>query len=114
VPCQPQSLQGLGQGCQGHFIFSLARAMLTFVMLTCLSPEAARSPKALEELERQAVERMRKECPDVEWVSGYPATLSAIATGSKARFSSDGFASWAFVTGQLRHAHHGRMGMRNG
>jgi Integrase core domain len=23
VPCQPQSLQGLGQGCQGHFIFRL-------------------------------------------------------------------------------------------
>ena len=45
--------------------------MLTFVMLTRLSPEAARSPKALEELERQAMDRVRKECPDVEWVSSY-------------------------------------------
>jgi hypothetical protein len=40
-------------------------------MLTRLSPEAARSPKALEELERQAMDRVRKECPDVEWVSSY-------------------------------------------
>jgi uncharacterized protein with GYD domain len=45
--------------------------MLTFVMLTRLSPEAARSPKTLEELERQAIERVRKECPDVEWVCSY-------------------------------------------
>jgi uncharacterized protein with GYD domain len=46
-------------------------AMLTFVMLTRLSPEAVRSPKALEDLERQAMERVRKECPDVEWVISY-------------------------------------------
>jgi uncharacterized protein with GYD domain len=45
--------------------------MLTFIMLTRLSPEAVRSPKALEELERQVMERVRKECPDVEWVSSY-------------------------------------------
>jgi uncharacterized protein with GYD domain len=46
-------------------------AMMNFIMLTRLSPEAARSPKALEELERQAMERVRKECPDVEWVKSY-------------------------------------------
>lgn len=45
--------------------------MMTFIMLTRLGPEAARSPKALEELERQAMERVRKECPDVEWVTSY-------------------------------------------
>jgi hypothetical protein len=45
--------------------------MLTFIMLTRLSPEAVRSPKALEDLERQAMERVRKECPDVEWVKSY-------------------------------------------
>jgi uncharacterized protein with GYD domain len=45
--------------------------MLTFVMLTRLSPEAVRSPKALEDLERQAMERVRKECPEVEWVNSY-------------------------------------------
>ena len=45
--------------------------MPTFIMLTRLSPEAARSPMALEDLERQAMDRVRKECPDVEWVSSY-------------------------------------------
>lgn len=45
--------------------------MITFIMLTRLSPEAARSPKALEDLEHQAMERVRKECPDVEWLNSY-------------------------------------------
>jgi len=45
--------------------------MLTFIMLTRLSPEAVRSPQALEQLEGKAMERVRKECPDVEWVSSY-------------------------------------------
>src|SRR5664279_4395379 len=45
--------------------------MLTFVMLTRLNPEAVRSPKVLEDLERQVMERVRKECPDVEWVNSY-------------------------------------------
>lgn len=45
--------------------------MLAFVMLTRLSPDAARSPRALEDLERQAMERVRKDCPSVEWVSSY-------------------------------------------
>jgi adenine-specific DNA-methyltransferase len=35
--------------------------MLTFVMFTRLSPEAMRSPKALEDLERQAMERVQAE-----------------------------------------------------
>ena len=45
--------------------------MLTFVMLTRLSPEAVRSPQALEQLERKAMERVRKECPHVQWVASY-------------------------------------------
>jgi uncharacterized protein with GYD domain len=45
--------------------------MLTFVMLTRLGPEAARSPQSLEQLERKAMERVRKDCPDVEWISSY-------------------------------------------
>jgi uncharacterized protein with GYD domain len=45
--------------------------MPTFVMLTRLSPEAARSPQALEDLERQAMERVRKDCPAVEWIGSY-------------------------------------------
>ncbi len=48
--------------------------MQTFVMLTRLSPDAVKSPKALEELERQVVDRVRWECPDVEWVHNF-ATL---------------------------------------
>ncbi len=32
--------------------------MVTFIMLTRLSPEAVRSPQALEQLERKAMERV--------------------------------------------------------
>ena len=42
--------------------------MLTFVMLTRLSPDALRSPASLEELERKAMDQIRKECPKVEWL----------------------------------------------
>ena len=45
--------------------------MFTFVMLTRLSPDAVRSPQALEQLEQKAMVRVRQECPDVEWVSNY-------------------------------------------
>jgi uncharacterized protein with GYD domain len=45
--------------------------MATFIMLTRLSPESARSPKALEELERQAMGRVRKDCPEVRWIGSY-------------------------------------------
>jgi uncharacterized protein with GYD domain len=43
--------------------------MPTFVLLTRLSPEAVRSPDALEALEREAMRRIRDECPEVEWVN---------------------------------------------
>jgi uncharacterized protein with GYD domain len=43
----------------------------TFVMLTRLAPEAARSPQALEQIERKAMERVRKDCPDVQWLESY-------------------------------------------
>jgi len=45
--------------------------MLTYVMLTRLSPEAVKSPKSLEELERQVMEKLRSECPEVEWVHNF-------------------------------------------
>ncbi len=45
--------------------------MLTFVMLTRLSPRAATSPASLEELEREAMDRIRSECPEVEWVHNF-------------------------------------------
>lgn len=42
--------------------------MTTFVMLTRLSPDALKSPQSLEELEHRVMERIRSECPSVEWV----------------------------------------------
>lgn len=37
-----------------------------------------------------------------------------IETLFTAKFSSAGFGPWAFVTGPLRFAHPGKMGLRNG
>lgn len=45
--------------------------MQTFIMLTRLSPDAVRSPQALEQLEHKAMDRVRKDCPDVQWVGSY-------------------------------------------
>lgn len=45
--------------------------MLTFIMLTRLSPEAIRSPGTLEQLERAAMEHIRRECPKVEWLNNF-------------------------------------------
>ncbi|PWB83952.1 MAG: GYD family protein [Methylocystaceae bacterium] len=45
--------------------------MQTFIMLTRLSPDAVRSPQALEQLEHKAMDRVRKDCPDVEWLDSY-------------------------------------------
>ena len=45
--------------------------MPTFIMLTRLNPDAVRSPRGLEQLERQAMEAIRKECPGVEWLGSY-------------------------------------------
>ena len=40
-------------------------------MLTRLNPDAVRSPRELEPLEREAMKRVREECPDVEWLNSY-------------------------------------------
>ena len=45
--------------------------METFVMLTRLTPGALESPKSLESLEKQVMERIRSECRDVEWVHNF-------------------------------------------
>ena len=45
--------------------------MPTFIMLTRLNPDAVRSPSSLEQLERQAMDAIRKECPGVEWLGSY-------------------------------------------
>jgi uncharacterized protein with GYD domain len=40
-------------------------------MLTRLSPEAIRSPHAVETLEREAMNAVRAECPQVEWLHSW-------------------------------------------
>jgi uncharacterized protein with GYD domain len=45
--------------------------MPIFVMLTRLNPDAVRSPKGLETLERDAMKRVRDECPGVKWLCSY-------------------------------------------
>ena len=45
--------------------------MTTFIMLTRVSPEAFRSPHAVEILERQAMNAVRSECPQVEWLHSW-------------------------------------------
>jgi uncharacterized protein with GYD domain len=45
--------------------------MQTFVLLTRLSPEALRSPAAMEEFEKRAAEHIKQECPEVTWLHNY-------------------------------------------
>jgi hypothetical protein len=46
--------------------------------------------------------------------TGCPNPWFGIVTLFTAKFSPGGFGPWAFVTGQLRLARHGKTGMRNG
>lgn len=48
--------------------------MGTFVMLTSVAPDMVSTPRVLEDLEQEAMEHIRAECPDVKWVANY-ATL---------------------------------------
>lgn len=45
--------------------------MNTFIMLTRVSPEAAHTPLSLENLEREAMDHIREECPAVKWLANY-------------------------------------------
>ena len=45
--------------------------MPSFIMLTRLNDDAVRVPRALEQLERDAMSRVRDECPGVEWLGSY-------------------------------------------
>jgi uncharacterized protein with GYD domain len=45
--------------------------MPTFIMLTRLSHQALTSPSSLEELNRQVADRVRHDCPGVEWKANY-------------------------------------------
>jgi uncharacterized protein with GYD domain len=45
--------------------------MQTFIMLTRLSPEAVRHPKAYETLERAAMSAIQEQCPQVRWLHSW-------------------------------------------
>jgi len=45
--------------------------MATFVMLTRLSPDALTRPEKVQELNEAVEERIKRECPNVKWVSNY-------------------------------------------
>jgi uncharacterized protein with GYD domain len=45
--------------------------MQIFVLLTRMSPEALRTPAALEDFEKRAVAHIKQECPDVTWLHSY-------------------------------------------
>ena len=45
--------------------------MATFIMLTRLNTDAVKSPQRLEQLERDVVRRIEKDCADVKWVGSY-------------------------------------------
>ena len=45
--------------------------MATYVMMTRLSPEALKKPQSVEELNKLVEERVKKECPDAQWLANY-------------------------------------------
>lgn len=45
--------------------------MSTFVMLTRVAPEVARTPQMLETLEHKVAEHIRTDCPEVKWIANY-------------------------------------------
>lgn len=45
--------------------------MQSYILLTRLSPEAVKAPTVLETLERDALQRIRTKCPNVEWLVNY-------------------------------------------
>jgi len=66
--------------------------MLTFVMLTRLEPDAVRSLRGFEELERDAMKRVRAGCADVARLNNYavvgratPSTFSSRVTSRPPR-----------------------------
>lgn len=45
--------------------------MTKFIMATRLAPGALKSPETLEQLERDAMKRVRAECPNVQWDASF-------------------------------------------
>ena len=52
--------------------------MPTLIMLTRLNPDAVRSPRGLEQLQRDAMKRVREECPGVDGSTATPFLVPAI------------------------------------
>ena len=45
--------------------------MPMYVVLSRITPETLKTPKELERLEKAVSEAIRRECPQVKWVSNY-------------------------------------------
>ena len=45
--------------------------MSTYIMLTRLSPEALKKAESVGDLNKQAEERIKRECPGVKWLANY-------------------------------------------
>lgn len=45
--------------------------MLTFALLTRLSPEAVREPQTVEELERKVADKLKAQVPEAKWLQSY-------------------------------------------
>lgn len=45
--------------------------MTTFIMLTRINADVARSPQSLEELEQRVMKLIQDQCPKVEWIHNY-------------------------------------------
>jgi len=45
--------------------------MATYIMLTRVAAAALNTPQSLQELERNAMDAIRKQCPGVKWLASY-------------------------------------------
>ncbi|MCD6026363.1 MAG: hypothetical protein K0R08_882 [Solimicrobium sp.] len=45
--------------------------MTTFILLTRLSNETLRTPASMEAFEKEAVQQIHQECPDVKWLHNF-------------------------------------------
>ena len=45
--------------------------MVTYVMLTRLSPQALAPPESVAELNRELEDKIKEECSGVEWIANY-------------------------------------------
>ncbi len=45
--------------------------MVTYVMLTRLSPQALTRPESVAELNREAEDKIKEECSSVRWIANY-------------------------------------------